>query len=411
MTEVEILSTVMGIGVLVFIARIFGTLFTKIKVPEVVGEILAGIIFGPLAIGGLIIVFDRPFIELNDLMIAFGEMGAIIILFAAGLQFTFTDFRKAGPPAFAVGAGGVLLPFLLGYQVSLMFGFDWGSSMLIGAALSATSIAVTVRVLEDMDQSHSKEGKIMVNAAMIDDVLGLAILAVVTSVTIGGQIPSLFRILYVTAESLTIWILLLIGAVLIFPRIVNIANLWKSEGTVEALSTGLMFGTAAMAFALGLSPIVGAFAAGMALAESKAILQIREFMSKLKLIFGPLFFAILGAYLDLRTLVDVNLLLVVVISAVAIISKVVGCGLPALPFLRNKRAAFRIGVGMVSRGEVGFIILGIGLTSGILGQSTYSALLVVVLLTTIASPFMLEKSYSTKNKDSESKNKPETYEQ
>jgi Kef-type K+ transport system membrane component KefB len=393
--EIEVLRTVVGVSVLVFAARVLGTLFVKIKLPEVVGEILAGVVLGPLALGGIVQVFGRPLIELNDLMLAFAEMGAIIILFAAGLEFTFSDFRKAGGPSFSVGAVGVVVPFFLGYQVSLTIGFQWGTAMLIGAALSATSIAVTVRVLEDLGQYHTKEGKIMVNAAMIDDVLGLAVLAVVTSATIGGQIPSFARIAYVTIGSLAIWILILVIAAMIFPRVVNVATLWKSEGTVEALSVGLCFGTSAAAFGLGLSPVVGAFAAGMGLAESKAILMIKDFISKLKLVFGPLFFAVLGAYLNIRGLWDINILLVLAIGAVAIVSKVIGCGIPALVFLKNRRSALQIGVGMVSRGEVGFIILGIGLTSQILNQSTYSAMLIVILLTTIISPLLLKKTYAT----------------
>jgi len=392
--ELEILRTVTGLGLLVFLARVLAAFFKSIKIPEVVGFILAGLAFGPYALGGYIRLLGEPLLEFNEYTQAFSEMGAVIVLFAAGLEFSYADLRKTGLPSFLIGAMGVLVPFFLGYQASLLLGLYWTTSMIIGAALTATSIAITVEVLREIGQFGSREGRTIVNAALIDDVLGLTVLAVVTSIGISGTSLTVSRLLYVISVSIGMWLAMLIIAGLIFPRIINLATLWRAKGTVEALATGLCFGTAAVAYAVGLSPIVGAFAAGMALAESKAVQQISEFVSNLKLVFGPIFFASIGAYVNPSALLDLDALFFLVIVFVAIFSKVLGCGLPALVIYRNRKSALSIGVGMVSRGEVGFIILGIGLSRGLLTGPTYSALLLAILFTTILTPTLVKKSFA-----------------
>jgi Kef-type K+ transport system membrane component KefB len=191
---------------------------------------------------------------------------------------------------------------------------------------------------------------------------------------------------------------MLLAAVYIFPRIINLTELWKSEGIVESLATAFAFGLASLSAFVGLSPVVGAFAAGMAMASSNAILQIKSYIEKLKLIFGPLFFAVIGTYFDLSQVLNVNVLLVLIVVLVAVISKVAGCGLPAAYFLRNRRSGLSVGIGMISRGEVGFIIAGLGLTGGILASQTYNALLIVILVTTIISPIMLRRSLVSEEK-------------
>ncbi|MFN3621573.1 MAG: cation:proton antiporter, partial [Nitrososphaerales archaeon] len=364
--EVDTLRTVASLGLLIFIARVFAALVRRVKIPECVGLISAGIVFGPYALGGHINLFGKPLIEFNELTVAFSEMGAVIVLFAAGLEFSYANLRKIGGPSFLIGSAGVIIPFFLGYGASLLLNLKLGAALIIGAALTATSIAITVEVLREIGRFNSMEGRVIVNAALIDDVLGLTVLAIVTSIGLSGADITLSRVLYLVIVSISLWLVMLITVSLIFPRIVNLAAVWKARGTVEALATGLCFATAAAAYAVGLSPIVGAFAAGMALAGSKAVLQISEFTSKLELVFGPIFFASIGAYVNPSALVNLNVLLFLIMGFVAIISKMIGCGLPALLIYRNRKIGMRVGIGMVSRGEVGFIILGIGLGGALL---------------------------------------------
>jgi len=392
--ELDVLRTVVGISVLVFFAKILAGVFSKFGIPEVIGEISAGIVLGPAAFGGLIHVFGGPLIELNELLRAFAEIGGIIILFAAGLESTFGQFRAAGAPSFAVAAMGVVVPFVLGYYVPIQLGYEWQVAMLFGAALTATSIAITIRSLENLRQLHTEEARIMINAAVIDDVLGLAVLAIVISIFQAGSIPSYFTIASTTITALGLWLGLLIGAVFVLPRFFDITTLWKSEGTAEAAATASCFGFAGLAAALGLSPIVGAFAAGMAIASSKAIGRIKEYIEKLKMIFAPLFFAVIGTYLNFTSATSISFVFFLAVLGAALVSKIAGCGLPAALFLRDPDRGLRVGIGMVSRGEVGFIIAGIGLTTGVVAQDAYAALLTVIMATTILTPFLLKRAFS-----------------
>lgn len=172
-------------------ALLFGRLCSHFKISEVIGFVFAGIILGPTALVGLIPIFERPIVELNEVMLGLWQISGIIILFSAGLHFTFHDLIKAGPKATIIGVLGVIVPLVTGYFVVLWMGFDWIVALLIGATLSATSIAVSVVILEELGKEKTKEGNIMVNAAVLDDVLGLAILSAVISIVVLKTIPTI----------------------------------------------------------------------------------------------------------------------------------------------------------------------------------------------------------------------------
>ena len=181
---------------------------------------------------------------------------------------------------------------------------------------------------------------------------------------------------------------------LIIPRILHREKLWRSRGSIEGIITVIFFGIAGIAAYVGLSPIVGAFAAGMAVASTKLIKQVEEYAQKLQFIFAPLFFAIIGAQVDLRG-VNVDVLIIAgIIIAIAISTKLLGCGLPSLLFLKkDKTKSARVGIGMISRGEVGLIVAGVGVTSGVLSTDIYTSIIIMVAVTTIITPIWLKKSY------------------
>lgn len=188
--------------------------------------------------------------------------------------------------------------------------------------------------------------------------------------------------------------MLLIGAITIIPKILHAERLWKAKGSIEGIVTASFFGASAIAALVGLSPIVGAFSVGMAVASTKIIKRVEEYVDKLEIIFAPLFFAIIGAQVDL-TGVNLNVLLLsAIIIVVAIVSKLVGCGLPAVIFLKSKSKAMKVGIGMISRGEVGLIVAGIGVTSGALSSNIYTTVIIMVAITTIITPLWLKKAYS-----------------
>ncbi len=174
-----VLRAIITICILVFSAKVLGEIFSWRKIPAVLGELFAGVILGPYALGSILIVNGSPLIEINEIVRAFGEIGGILILFVAGLEMTFRDFRKVGTASFIVASIGVILPFVMGYGVTLAFGFSVITGLVVGAALVATSISITALVLQEFKKTQKIESKMMVSAAVVDDVLGLAILGVI----------------------------------------------------------------------------------------------------------------------------------------------------------------------------------------------------------------------------------------
>jgi Na+:H+ antiporter len=391
----ELIHVLISLAVLLFAAKLFAELFHKFKIPVVLGELLAGIIVGPYAIGALPIFEGKPLVILNETVLQIGEIAGIVILFIAGLEITPREFLRGGAASFTIGACGVIVPFFLGYYVFLAYGLGGLQSVLIATALTATSVAITVSVLTELGKMQTKEAKIILGAAIVDDILAIAVLSVVvTMVQTGNMAPSIIDIMFLILKILGIFLALLIGAVVIIPRILDSERLWKARGSVEGIVTASFFGAAAIAAAVGLSPIVGAFSVGMAVASTKIIKRIEEYVDKLEIIFGPLFFAIIGAQVNLTGINLDVLFLSGIIIVIAIISKLGGCGLPAFMFLRNKSKAMKVGIGMISRGEVGLIVAGIGVSSGVLSSNIYTTVIIMVAVTTLITPVWLKKSYS-----------------
>ena len=391
----ELIHVLISLSVLLFAAKLFAELFNKISLPGVLGELLAGIIIGPFALGSIPIFDGKPLVILNETVRQIGELAGIVILFIAGLEITPREFLRGGAASFTIGALGVIVPFFLGYYVFTIFGLEGLQSILIATALTATSVAITVRVLTELGKMQTKEAKIILGAAIVDDILAIAVLSVVlTMVQTGNMDPNIFDIMFLILKILGIFAALLIGTIIIIPRIVNSERLWKARGSVEGIVTASFFGASAIAAAVGLSPIVGAFSVGMAVASTKIIKRVEDYVDKLEIIFAPLFFAIIGAQVNLTGINMDVLFLSAIIIVVAIFSKLAGCGLPALVFLRNRSKAMKVGIGMISRGEVGLIVAGIGVTSGVLSSNIYTTVIIMVAITTLITPVWLKKAYS-----------------
>ena len=389
------IHVLISLAILLFAAKIFAELFNKLKLPAVLGELLAGIILGPFALGSLPIFDGKPLVILDETVRQIGEISGIVILFIAGLEITPREFLKGGAASFTVGACGVIVPFFVGYYVFTLFGLEGLQSILVATALTATSIAISVRVLTDLGKMQTKEAKLILGAAIVDDILAIAVLSVVTTmVQTGNMTPNLVDITFLILKILGIFAALLIGAIFIIPKILHAERLWKSRGSIEGIVTASFFGASGIAAAVGLSPIVGAFAVGMAVASTKIIKQVEEYVDKLEIIFAPLFFAIIGAQVNLTGINLDVLFLSAIVIVVAIVTKLIGCGLPAIIFLKNKSKAMKVGVGMISRGEVGLIVAGIGVTSGALSSNIYTTVIIMVAITTLITPVWLKKAYN-----------------
>jgi len=395
MAEVHFIQTIIGVGILLFAAKLMAELFLRLKLPIVLGELLAGIIVGPFALGAFFVVDGKQLLQINDEIRILGEIGAIVILFMAGLEMTPKEFLRGGKASFTVGTLGVVVPFFAGLAVFQLFGFDALQSMLIATALTATSIAISIQVLSEFGKIKSPEARLIIGAAVVDDILAIAVLSVVSSIAIGeGGVDAIEigDVVFTILQVLGFFAIMLIVAVIVIPKIVT-PKLWKAKGSVEGIATASFFGAAALAGSIGLSPIVGAFAVGMALSTSKVFEKIETYIGKIGLIFAPLFFAIIGAQVDLRSVSWEILGLSGVVIAIAIGSKLFGCGLPAMYFLKNKAQGMKVGIGMISRGEVGLIVAGVGVSSGILTSNVYSTIVIMVAVTTIITPIWMKIEY------------------
>jgi Kef-type K+ transport system membrane component KefB len=403
-SSTSFLHIIISLAILLFAAKLFAELFHRIKMPVVLGELLAGIVVGPFALGGLPIFNGDPLVILDETVKHIGEIAAIVILFIAGLEITPREFLRGGAASLTVGSLGVILPFFVGYYVFTAFGLEALEAMLIATALTATSIAITVQVLTELGKMQTKEARLILGAAIVDDILAIAVLSVVTTmVQTGDTTPAILDITFLVLKILGLFAVLLVGSVVIIPRILHVEKLWRSEGSVEGITTAAFFGAAGIAAFVGLSPIVGAFSVGMAVASTRIIKQVEEYVSKLGIIFVPLFFAIIGAQVDLRGVNLDVLYLSGIIIAVAVVTKLAGCGLPAMIFLKEKSKAMKVGIGMISRGEVGLIVAGVGVSSGALSSDIYTTVIIMVAITTIITPVWLKIAYKKEEALSEHK--------
>ena len=394
--EAGFIEVIIGIGILLAAAIIVGELFSRIHLPVVLGQLIAGMIIGPFALGAFLLHPDtgESILQIGPEIRTLGEIGAIVILFMAGLEMTPKEFLRGGKASFTVGALGVVVPFIAGFIVFQNFGFDALQAMMIATALTATSIAISIQVLKEFNKIKSPEARLIIAAAVVDDILAIAVLSVVTSLGSAEAIDNidLLDVTFTILKVLGFFAAILIAAIFILPKVIT-PRIWKSTGSVEGIATASFFGAAAIAGTLGLSPIVGAFAVGMALSATKVFEKIENFISRIGLIFAPLFFAIIGAQVDFRTVNLDVLMLSAVVIAIAISTKLLGCGLPSILFLKNKTAGMRVGIGMISRGEVGLIVAGVGLSSGVLTGDVYTTIVLMVAVTTIITPIWLKMDY------------------
>ena len=392
--EAEFVQIIVGIGILLFAAKLMAELFLRLKLPIVLGELLAGMIVGPFALGSFLTWDGQHLLEIGPELRTLGQMGAIVILFMAGLEMTPKEFIRGGKASFTVGTLGVVIPFFVGLLAFQAFGYDALQSMMIATALTATSIAISIQVLNEFGKIKTPEARLIIGAAVIDDILAIAVLSVVSSIATDGNINdiSVTDVTLTILEVLGFFAAMLLAAVFLVPKMVS-QKIWKARGGIEGIVTAVFFGAAALAGSLGLSPIVGAFAVGMALSTTKVFEKVEDYIGKVGLIFAPLFFAIIGAEVDF-TKVDASILMLSgVVIAIAVVTKMLGCGLPAAFFLKDRRQGMRVGIGMVSRGEVGLIVAGVGVSLSILTPEVYSTIILMVAVTTIITPLWLKVEY------------------
>ena len=377
--------------IIILVARLAAELAERIKIPAVLGEIVAGIIIGPSVLG---LIDPIKHLDVADMVLLLGEIGVILLLFQVGLEMDLGEMAKVGKPALLVAIIGVAVPFAAGFSVAAAFGEDAKVALFIGAALTATSVGITARVLGDLRALALRESRIVLGAAVADDVLGLVILTVVVKVVTEGSISAS---VVLETIGLAVGFLLITGllAIYVIPRLfTRIDRIAKSSTTIVSIAFALTLAFSLLANQAKLAFIIGAFMAGLAVGRSPQHERIAEGLNPLGHIFIPVFFASIGINADLEAMFQPSVLaLASVLTVVAIIGKLVA----GLGIGRSGGDKLLIGIGMMPRGEVGLIFASIGLSKGVLDNELYGALLLMVLVTTLITPPLIRLKLARRN--------------
>ena len=396
-------SLMLGLAILLMAAKIGGHVAVRLGQPAVLGELIAGMVLGNLAlvgVPGLAQITHDPMVD----MIA--RLGVIILLFEVGLESTVGEMLRVGRTALSVAALGVLAPFALGWGVGALLLPDSGPYVhaFLGATLCATSVGITARVFQDLGHSKSAEARVILGAAVIDDVLGLVILAVVTGMITRADVSGGFSavaVLAVLAKAIVFLVGSLVLGVLLSPRIFSTASRIRARGVLLATGLSFCFLLSWAAGAVGLAPIVGAFAAGLILEDvhyrgfvARDERALGELVRPLVDFLAPVFFVLMGMRTDLRVFAEPSVL---GLAAALVVAAVIGKQACALGVFQAGVDRWSVGLGMIPRGEVGLIFANIGLSLSIGGRpimdaATFSAVVVMVLVTTLVTPPALKWS-------------------
>ncbi len=357
-------------------AKAVGELFERIALPSVLGEILAGGVLGPYALG---------WVPISDTIHSVAELGAIFVLFSAGLQTSPKELIRLGGKSLSVAMAGVVVPFLLGFAYMKLRGNLTSESVFVGAAMVATSVGITARVFADLNLLSTETAKIILGAAVFDDILGMVLLAIVGGMASGKVDWLHMGVLIGEAAGFALFM------IYIAPRIVR-----RMEPGVEQLSmqnASLIVALAIclllswLAVKIGIAAIIGAFFAGLVFADYAPQWNLFPRVSGITEFLAPFFFFVIGSRLNASLLTRETLISAMVISVLAIVSKLIGCGLPLIG--QGWRQVLQVGTGMMPRGEVALIVALVGLQSGIVSQSTYTIVVIMTAVTTLLAPPLL----------------------
>ena len=370
----SITAVFLMLAALVAAAKAGGALAVRLGQPAVLGELMAGVLVGPAALG-----LADPSIPAIHLM---SEFGVVILLFQIGLHTDVSSLSKVGGAAAAVAGVGVILPFALGFAAAHLLGLATMPAVLCGAAMTATSIGISARVLGDVGALETSEGRIVLGAAVLDDVVGLIILAVVASMAAGADV-TLLGVGRTTAAAFGFLAVALLAGEWMAPRLFGLIDRLPVSGTTGALALAFALAMAAIADSAGSAPIIGAFAAGLILHKTVQREKIEASTTVLGHFFVPIFFASVGASVDLGAAGNTAALtLGGTLLAIGIVTKFVAGFAPLWLPLRYTL----IGAAMVPRGEVGLIFAQMGMTSGVISGSEFGALMIMVIGTTLVTP-------------------------
>jgi Kef-type K+ transport system membrane component KefB len=377
--------------VIVTSAIIFGHILERFGQPNIIGELLGGIIVGPIALlvfsfpfgGHPLLEYWNPDIIEKEITVLI-DIGMVMIMVIAGLGTELRELVASSRYSLVTAIGGVALPFLLGYYTGRLFHYEIMTSLFLGASLSITAVAVSAKSLYDLNLLKTRMGSTIMGAAIIDDILGILILSVLLNIIEHAELPSLINLIFIFSRSIAF--LIISGAIglYILPRILYRLHVTKEFKLGAILLIVLTYAVAAKIS--GLHEIIGAFVAGLVLKKSLTSVEVDELVTWGLGFFGPLFFGWIGFVVRLHPLLNIFCYVVI---AVACIGKIVGCGVGGLVCGLTRREALSVGVGMNGRGAVELVLAGVGLEYGVITQDLFSIIVVMAFITTILTPICL----------------------
>ena len=409
----HLLQLILLLVIIVVAAKAAGAISVRFGQPSVFGEILMGLILGPSVLNLLHYwPFNGAEGTLHGTLKDLSELGVILLMFVAGLETDLREMKRVGQVAFWAALGGVVTPLLAGTALGRLFDFEWREAIFIGTVLTATSVSISAQTLMELRQLKSKEGSTILGAAVIDDVLGIIVLSfVIAFASIGGGGGEMGQSLPVVlstslfggnkAAEISLLIALMgaffVGGVWFaaryFERILGFARGLPASQALLAATVALALLYSFLAQYVGqVAAITGSYLAGVFVARTSLRKEIHQGMEPLTYsILVPVFFISIGLEADGRAILanPSQLGLMGLILLIAVVSKIVGCSIPARICGFTRAEALRVGIGMISRGEVGLIVAGVGLASGVIDQEIFSIMVIMVLFTTMITPLLL----------------------
>jgi Kef-type K+ transport system membrane component KefB/mannitol/fructose-specific phosphotransferase system IIA component (Ntr-type) len=395
---------VFQVAIILFAAKVGGMIMKKIKMPSVLGELLIGILIGPYILGGIAFPgFPHGFFPLahgfaiSPELYGFATVASIILLFLSGLETDLSLFLAYSVKGAIIGVGGVLAAMISSMWIgSLMLhtSLFTPENLFLGILSIATSVGITARILSEQRKMGSPEGVTILAAAVIDDVLGIIMLAVVLGIiavmgTGGGEV-AWSSIVMIAFKAVVVWLGFTILGLIFARRISKLLKIFKGESSIAIMALGLALLLSGIFEEAGLAMIIGAYVMGLSLSRTDISYVIQEKLEVIHDFFVPIFFCTMGMMVDVDVFSNPRVIIFgLIYSVVSIFAKIIGCGGPALFLNFNKTGALRIGMGMVPRGEVALIIAGIGLAQGILDKNLFGVAVMMTLITTIAPPPIL----------------------
>lgn len=391
------------LAIILFCAEIFALLAKKCKAPQVVGQIIAGLVIGNAVLG---------LVDQSDFLNQMAEIGVVLLMFSAGLETDLKELISTGPLALLIACVGVFVPLAGGFVLYAFFVYggipevgsnEFYRALFIGTIMTATSVTITVQTLRELGRLKGRIGTLILSAAIIDDVIGIVVLTFVTSLAGGSEGAENGGVGKVLINILLFFVVTVIVGILVYKLFKFLDNRYPHRRRIPILSLAFALVLSFCAEALfGIADITGAYAAGIILSSLKDSSYIERKMDiSSYMIFGPIFFVNIGLKTDFSDMTSDLLLFSVLFVLVALLTKVIGCGLIARVCKNNTRDALKIGVGMMTRGEVALIVASKGLSAGLMDQKYFASVILLIICSSVATPIIMKLLYKGEKAEEE----------